>query len=134
VPSPASPVPGPLQGKRAVVVERNGIIHAMLSKVLRSMGALVDAQADSLRQVAEAVTETKPDLVLISPAPDEIPAAADAVRKVSLVEGVCTIVIIERPEHEQIFRGAGASATIIKPFSGPELKIVLEEAYIRFCT
>jgi two-component system, response regulator PdtaR len=122
-----------LQGKRAVVVEDEGVTQLQLRKILRSEGMEVVGAAANGQDAIQVVLETKPDLVLMDirmPVMDGLEAS----RRILADYHVCIVMVTAFSEEEfrQEAQDIGACGYILKPVTTETLIPQLREALRKF--
>lgn len=122
-----------LAGKRAVIVEDEGITQLQLAKILRSAGIQVVGAAGTGKEGVEIVLREHPDLVLMDirmPIMDGIEAAERILEK----ERICIVMLTAFSDEEYRQRAATLRTCgyVLKPVTADILLPELKAAYWRF--
>jgi YesN/AraC family two-component response regulator len=123
----------PLQNKRVVIVEDEGITHLQLRKICLQEGMMVAGSATNGARAVQLVKETVPDLVLMD---IQMPVmnGLDAAEKILSEMRMCIIMLTAYNDEEYRSRAlmAGASGYVLKPVTSTTLIPEANEAYRRF--
>jgi response regulator NasT len=111
-----------LRGRRAVVVEDEGITQLQLHRILRSQGVIVVARAANGREAVAAVARHRPDFVLMDvqmPVMNGLDAAHEILRK----QKVCIIMLtaFSDDEYQRAATDIGACGYVLKPITSETL-------------
>jgi two-component system, response regulator PdtaR len=122
-----------LRGKRAVIVEDEGITQLQLRKLLRSEGVSVVGAASDGQEGVALVLRERPDFVLMDirmPIMDGIEAA----ERILAEYRVCIVMLTAFSDeaYRQRAAGAGACAYIVKPVTVETLVPQLKAAYQKY--
>ncbi len=131
-PSVASP---PLVGRRAVVVEDEGVIRMQLGRLLARAGLSVVATAGNGPEGVAAALRELPDLILMDVSmPGGEFDGLEAARRILAERDVCVVILTGLGEnvYEAEARAVGASGYVVKPFIQETLIAQLEAAYRRW--
>ncbi len=130
----SNPLPAPeLVGKRAVIVEDEGMTQLQLRRLLRSQGLEVVGAAADGKEAVEVVLATRPDLVLMDikmPVMDGLEAS-----ELILAEyRVCIVMLtaFSEEEYREKAETIGTCGYIVKPFTSESLMPQLRAAYRKF--
>jgi two-component system, response regulator PdtaR len=132
-------VPGPdtdavlLRGKRAVIVEDEGITQLQLKKLLRAEGIQVVGTASNGREGVEFVLRERPDFVLMDVRMPEMDGL-EATERILAEYRVCIVMLtaFSDQEYRQRAGALGACGYVLKPFTAETLVPQLETAYRQF--
>ncbi len=122
-----------LAGKRAVIVEDEGITQLQLSRILRLEGLLVVGTATNGQEAIDVVLATRPDLVLMDirmPVMDGL----EATERILAEYRVC-IVMLTAFSDEEYRKRAEALETcgyVLKPVTAETLMPQLKAAFEKF--
>lgn len=120
-----------LRGKRAVIVEDEGITQLQLRVILRDKGADVVGAASNGADAIEVVRRTRPDFVLMDirmPKMDGL----EATRILTRDGEICIVMLTAFPEESlrKEVQESGACGYILKPITSdtliPQLKSILQ--------
>ncbi len=120
-----------LKGKRAVVVEDQGVTQLQLRKILRSEGLDVVGVASNGREAVDLVLASKPDVVLMDirmPVMDGLEATRLILQKLR----VCVVMLTaySEKEHQEQAQQAGACGYVLKPVTTetlvPQIRAALD--------
>jgi YesN/AraC family two-component response regulator len=122
-----------LLGKRAVIVEDEGMTQLQLRRILRSEGMEVVGLAANGREALEIVLKKKPDVVLMDirmPVMD----GPEASRPILEQYRVCIVMLTALPEEEYQHEAQeiGVSAYVLKPVTAEILLTQLAAALQKF--
>ncbi len=118
-----------MQGQQILITEDDATVRKVLSMTLKRKGFVV-WEAGNVTQALESVLRQKPDLMLLDM---NLPGGTgfDVLQKVRLLFDAASlpiIVISALSQESNIARGyqLGAQDYLVKPFSMPELMLVLQ--------
>lgn len=122
-----------LSGKRAVIVEDEGMTQMMLGRILRSHGVSVVGRASNGLAGTEVVLRECPDFVLMDvqmPVMDGLEAS----RRILAAYQVCIVVLTAFSEDDcrQCAAALGTGGYVVKPVTAETLLPALEAAYHGF--
>lgn len=120
-------------GKRAVIVEDEGITQLQLTRILRSQGIEVVATAANGQEAVEIVLKEHPDFVLMDirmPVMDGLEASERILAQLS----VCIVMLtaFSDEEYQQRAETLGTCGYVLKPVTVETLIPELEAAYQKF--
>jgi len=122
-----------LLGKRAVIVEDEGITQLQLSKLLRSEGIKVVGTASDGQEGVELVLKERPDFVLMD---IRMPVmyGLEATERVLTEYRVCIVMLTAFSDegYRQRAMELGACGYVLKPVTGETLMPQLRAAYHKF--
>ena len=130
--SSASPAVS-LVGKRAVIVEDEGITQLQLKKILRAKGVQVVGLAGNGREAVEIVLRERPDFVLMDikmPVMDGLEATERILAECSAC--IVMLTAFSDAEYRTRAQALGASGYILKPITSETLMPELEAAFQRY--
>jgi two-component system, response regulator PdtaR len=131
-PEKAEGFPLDLKGKRAVVVEDEGVTQLQLRRILRAAGIEVVGMAANGQDAIEVVLNNRPDFVLMDvkmPVMDGLEAS----RQILAQKHVCIIMLtaFSEEEYQQEAQKIGVTGYILKPITAetliPQLAAVLQK-------
>jgi AmiR/NasT family two-component response regulator len=122
-----------LSGKRAVIVEDEGVTQLQLRKILTSQGIDVVGLATNGRDAVDLVLRTKPDLVLMDifmPIMDGL----EACRLILKTYSVCIVMLtaFSEEEYQQEAKEIGAAGYVLKPVTSDTLMPQIALAFQNF--
>ncbi len=123
-----------LQGKRAVIIEDEGITQMQLRRVLKAAGVLVLGSAINGEEGVAAVLRERPDLVLMDiRMPGEVDGL-EAARRILTEYTVCIVMLtaFSDDEYRRKAREINTCGYVIKPITAETLIPQLEEALTVF--
>ena len=121
-----------LAGKRAVIVEDEGITQIHLRKILTRAGLQVVGYALSGAEGVETVLRLTPDIVLMDiNMPGEI-NGLEAARQILRQYPVCVVMVTAYTDHRAEAEAMGASGYATKPVESRTLLLELQRAWARF--
>jgi two-component system, response regulator PdtaR len=128
-----SGVPVNLQGKRAVVVEDQGLTQMQLKKVLQRQGVEIVGVASNGAEAVEVVLTTRPDFVLMD-IHMPIMNGLDAAERILAEYHVCIVMLTAYSEQEYQRRAQelGACGYSLKPITAASLIPTIQHALQRF--
>lgn len=125
--------PFSLSGKRAVIVEDEGMIVLQLRNILRRAGMIVVDSAINGKEGVEIVLRERPDLVLMD---INMPVmnGLEASEHILAAERVCIVILTAFSEEEcqQRAQALGVCGYVLKPVTAEILLPELEAAYKRY--
>lgn len=141
-PAPASPLlssPGhenetlSLVGKRAVIVEDEGVTQLQLTRILRSQGIQVVGTAGNGKVAVEVVLRERPDLVLMDirmPVMDGLEAS----ERILAEYRVCIVMLtaFSDEEYQKRAEELGTCGYVVKPIMVETLMPQLKDAFHKF--
>jgi response regulator NasT len=122
-----------LKGKRAVVVEDEGVTQLQLRKILQSQGVEVVGVASNGSDAVKLVLRIKPEIVLMDiqmPVMDGLEAS----RRILESYRVCIVLLtaFSEEQYQQEARTIGISGYVLKPVTSDTLIPQLAAALQRF--
>jgi response regulator NasT len=122
-----------LTGKRAIIVEDEGITQLQLTKILRSRGIQVVGAAANGKEAVEIVLREHPDFVLMDirmPVMDGLEAS----ERILAEYRVCIVMLtaFSEEEYQQRAQELGTCGYVLKPITAETLLPELEAAYDKF--
>jgi len=122
-----------LKGKRAVIVEDEGVTQLQLRKILTSQGIDVIGLAANGKDSVDLVLRAKPDLVLMDicmPVMDGL----EATRRILQTYSVCIVMLtaFSEEEYQQEAKEIGAAGFVLKPVTSDTLIPQLALAFQNF--
>lgn len=111
-----------LSGKRAVIVEDQGVTQLQLQRILRSEGVEIVGVASNGLDAVEVVLGTRPDLVLMDTQMPEMDGI-EASRRILSEYSVCIIMLTAylEEEYQEAAKEAGACGYAVKPVTAATL-------------
>ena len=119
--------------KRAVLVEDNSVVRAMLRGILRNHRFEVEAEAGDGEQALAMVRKFRPDLVCL----DIMLPGSDGIEILKTLKAEfpeIAVIMVSGASEPQRVRDAlaqGASGFVVKPFSAGSLLAAIERAFGR---
>jgi YesN/AraC family two-component response regulator len=122
-----------LQGKRAVIVEDEGITQLQLTKMLRSQGIEVAGTAGNGKEAVDVVLQERPDLVLMD-IRMPIMNGLEAAERILAVYRVCIVMLtaFSDAEYQQRAEALGTCGYVLKPITVETLMPQLKTAFHSF--
>lgn len=120
-----------LQGRRAVIVEDEGITQMQIQRLLTRAGVLVVGTAGNGADGVDRVLQQEPDLVLMDikmPLMDGM----EATRRILARFRTCIVLLTAYLEYEEQARQLGACGYLVKPISSLTLLPQLQQALHNF--
>lgn len=121
----------PLAGKRAVVVEDEGVTQLQMRRALTQAGLVIAGVALNARDGVDLVLRERPDLVLMDVTMAGDIDGLDAAAAILATFRTCIVVITAYNNDERRWRAqsVGACAYIVKPVTTQSLIRELEHAF-----
>lgn len=123
----------PLAGKRAVIVEDEGITQLQLKKIPRSQGVEVVGTAADGKDAVDVVLKEIPDFVLVDirmPIMDGLEAS----ERILAQTRVCIVMLtaFSGEEYQQRAQAIGTCGYVLKPVTVETLVPEIEAAFLKF--
>ena len=121
----------PLQGRRAVIVEDEGITQMQIQRLLSRAGILVVGTAGNGADGVDKVLKLEPDLVLMDikmPIMDGLEAS----RRILEQFRTCIVLLTAYLQYEEQAKQLGACGYLVKPISSITLLPKLQQALQHF--
>jgi YesN/AraC family two-component response regulator len=121
----------PLEGKRAVVIEDEGVTQLQMRRALTQAGMEIAGVALNARDGVDLVLQERPDLVLMDIAMPGDTNGLDAAAAILATYQVCIVVVTayNKEEHRWRAQNIGIRAYLVKPITTEPLIRELERVY-----